>query len=143
MIRTVSAFEVTPDGAGVYFLVRDFGSGNSRSFVGYAEFSNPSQAVVLGQTDGAQPPGVEPFSVDSAGERVVYVISGYDTASQTYSRRVEVAEMFHFLTVLVPVLVLTAITRDGSGAALISWIIVAVGSGGEWGIVPLVYKRTI
>jgi len=90
--RAVSAFEVTPDGAGVYFLVRDFGSGSSRSFVGYAEFSNPSQAVVLGQTDGAQPPGVESFSVDSTGERVVYVISEYDTASQTYSRRVEVAE---------------------------------------------------
>jgi len=43
--RAGSAFEVTPDGAGVYFLVRDFASLSSRSFVGYAEFSNPRRAV--------------------------------------------------------------------------------------------------
>lgn len=54
-----------------------------------------------------------------------------------------VAAVFHFLTVLVPALVLTAITHDGSGAALVSWIIVAAVWGGMWTIVPLLYLRAI
>lgn len=54
-----------------------------------------------------------------------------------------VAVVFHFLTVLLPALVLTAITRDGHAPSLVAWIIVAVFWGGLLSIVPLVYGLSI
>jgi hypothetical protein len=54
-----------------------------------------------------------------------------------------VAWTFHFLTVLVPAVALSAITGDGSGAALASWIIVAAVWGGIWTMAPLLYERAI
>jgi hypothetical protein len=54
-----------------------------------------------------------------------------------------VAVVFHFLTVLLPAVALSAISGDGSGAALASWIIVAAVWGGMWTVVPLLYRRAI
>lgn len=47
------------------------------------------------------------------------------------------AGVLHFLMVLSPALIITAITADGFGTSLISWTIVAVSYGGGWSVVPL------
>ena len=54
-----------------------------------------------------------------------------------------VSAVLHFLTILVPALVLTAITRDGSGAALVLWIIVAPLLGGFVSMLPVIYRPAV
>ena len=53
-----------------------------------------------------------------------------------------VAGVFHFLMALLPALILTAITSDGSGAPLVSWTIFAVGWGGLFAMAPVLYRPT-
>jgi hypothetical protein len=51
-----------------------------------------------------------------------------------------VAGVFHFLMALLPALILTAVTSDGSGAPLVSWTIFAIGYGGLFAVAPLLYR---
>jgi hypothetical protein len=54
-----------------------------------------------------------------------------------------VAGTFHFLTFIVPALFLKAITQDGSGPSLVSWIIVSLGWSGVVSIGSPLYRLTI